>query len=64
MKTKQAERIINILICNVTDLKSRKIIWLRTNRACWKTIQKNVNLSRWQASRLYNKGILEISQMM
>lgn len=58
----QAERIVRILLYSVSDLRARKIILLRANGTCWKTIQRNVNLSRWQARRLYDKGILEICQ--
>ncbi len=58
----QAERIVRTLLYNVSDLRARKIILLRANGACWKTIQRNVNLFRWQARRLYDKGILEICQ--
>lgn len=60
----QAERIVRILLYSVSDLRARKIILLRANGACWKTIQRNVNLSRWQARRLYDKGIFEICREM
>ena len=59
----KAQFVTDVLLPAIHDLRTRKIIWLRSKGLCWKVIQKNVNLSRWQARRLYNDGILEISQM-
>ena len=59
----KAQFVTDVLLPALHDLRTRKIIWLRSKGLCWKVIQKNVNLSRWQARRLYNDGILEISQM-
>lgn len=58
----KARYATDVLLPSINDLRARKIIWLRAKGLCWKVIQKNVNLSRWQARRLYNNGILEISQ--
>lgn len=60
---KKAQFVADVLLPSLYDLRTRKIIWLRSKGLCWKVIQKTVNLSRWQARRLYNKGISEISQM-
>lgn len=60
---KKAQFVTDVLLPAIHDLRTRKIIWLRSKGLCWKVIQKTVNLSRWQARRLYNDGILEISQM-
>lgn len=59
----KAQFVTDMLLPEIHDLRTRKIIWLRSKGLCWKVIQKTVNLSRWQARRLYNDGILEISQM-
>ena len=59
----KAQFVTDVLLPAIHDLRTRKIIWLRSKGLCWKVIQKTVNLSRWQARRLYNDGILEISQM-
>ena len=58
----KAQFVTDVLLPSINDLRARKIIWLRAKGLCWKVIQKTVNLSRWQARRLYNNGMLEISQ--
>ena len=58
-----AQFVTDVLLPAIHDLRTRKIIWLRSKGLCWKVIQQTVNLSRWQARRLYHDGILEISQM-
>ncbi len=59
----KARYATDVLLPSINDLRARKIIWLRAKGLCWKVIQKTVNLSRWQARRLYNNGILEISRL-
>ena len=42
----KAQFVTDVLLPAIHDLRTRKIIWLRSKGLCWKVIQKTVNLSR------------------
>lgn len=53
--------VLDTLMPQIKDLRTRRIIWLRSQGLCWKTISNELKLSQWQARTLFKNAILVIN---
>ena len=49
--------VLDTLMPQIKDLCSRRIIWLRSQGLCWKTVAKEVGLTESQVKRVFGKTI-------
>ena len=49
--------VINELMPQIKDLRSRRIVWLRSQGLCWKSVAKDVRLSESQVQRIFKREI-------
>ncbi|MBQ8347010.1 MAG: hypothetical protein IJY17_05355 [Alphaproteobacteria bacterium] len=45
--------VLDTLMSQIKDLRTRRIIWLRSQGLCWKTVAKEVGLTESQAKRVF-----------
>lgn len=45
--------VLDTLIPQIKDLRTRRIIWLRSQGLCWKTVAKEVGLTESQIKRVF-----------
>ena len=53
--------VLDTLMPQIKDLRTRRIIWLRSQGLCWKTISNELKLSQWQVRALFKNAILVIN---
>lgn len=49
--------VIDTLMPQIADLRARRIVWLRSQGLCWKSVAKEVGLTESQAKRVFGKTI-------
>lgn len=49
--------VLDTLIPQIKDLRTRRIVWLRSQGLCWKTVAKEVGLTESQAKRVFGREI-------
>lgn len=49
--------VIDTLMPQIADLRARRIVWLRSQGLCWKSISAKTGLSQWQVRNLFSKSI-------
>ena len=49
--------VLDTLMPQIKDLRTRRIIWLRSQGLCWKTVAKEVGLTESQVKRVFGKTI-------
>ncbi len=49
--------VLDTLIPQIKDLRTRRIIWLRSQGLCWKSVAKEVELTESQAKRVFAREI-------
>lgn len=53
--------VLDTLMPQIKDLRTRRIIWLRSQGLCWKIISNELKLSQWQVRTLFKNAILVIN---
>ena len=48
---------IDTLMPQIADLRARRIVWLRSQGLCWKSVAKEVGLTESQAKRVFAREI-------
>ena len=49
--------VIDTLMPQIADLRARRIVWLRSQGLCWKSVAKEVGLTESQAKRVFGREI-------
>ena len=49
--------VIDTLMPQIADLRARRIVWLRSQGLCWKSVAKEVSLTESQAKRVFGREI-------
>ena len=49
--------VIDTLMPQIADLRARRIVWLRSQGLCWKSVAKEVGLTESQAKRVFAREI-------
>lgn len=52
--------VIDTLMPQIADLRARRIVWLRSQGLCWKTVAKKVGLTESQAKRVFAREITSL----
>lgn len=45
--------VIDTLMPQIADLRARRIVWLRSQGLCWKSVAKEVSLTESQIKRVF-----------
>lgn len=53
--------VLDTLMPRIKDIRTRRIIWLRSQGLCWKIISNELKLSQWQVRTLFKNAILVIN---
>ena len=54
--------VLDTLMPQIKDLRTRRIIWLRSQGLCWKSVAKEVGLTESQAKRVFGKTLRKITE--
>ncbi len=49
--------VLDTLMPQIADLRSRRIVWLYSQGLCWKSVAKEVGLTESQAKRVFAREI-------
>ena len=49
--------VLDTLMPQIKDLRARRIVWLRSQGLCWKSVAKEVDLTESQAKRVFAREI-------
>lgn len=49
--------VIDTMMPQIADLRARRIVWLRSQGLCWKSVAKEVGLTESQAKRVFAREI-------
>lgn len=49
--------VLDTVMPRIKDLRARRIIWLRSQGLCWKSVAKEVGLTESQVKRVFGKTI-------
>lgn len=59
---KTTEYVKQTLLPLITDIRSRQIVWLRSQGMCWKGVAKEVGLTESQSKRVFKLSMPSIAK--
>lgn len=52
--------VMDTFLPKIKDLRTRRLIWLRSQGICWKTIEKEIGLAESHAKRVFSQTLKDI----